>query len=273
MAFRMNVKLSPPTVPPPSRTPREDTPDLSMGRWRGVAWLAPLCALIGLLASGGNGGARAAQQDPFSLQRHQMVEQVRHQGVTEDRVLDAMERVPRHLFVPEPLRGEAYSNQPLPIGSEQSISQPYVSALMASLLELDGDEKVLEVGTGSGYDAAVLSRLARQVYTIEIVEELGQRARRTLRQAGFDNVHVRIGDGNHGWPEEAPFDAIILTTAPKEIPPALIDQLVMGGKIVVPLGSFIQSLEVYTKTGDGLVKRRVKPVRLGPMVSEPEGRP
>lgn len=215
--------------------------------------------------------AFGAPQDPYEALRRRMVEeQIRRRGVTDPRVLGAMERVPRHLFVPEAYRDRAYEDHPLPIGEGQTISQPYIVALMSSLVELNGDEKVLEIGTGSGYQAAVLSHLAREVYTIEILEPLGQRARTTLADLGYSNVRVRIGDGYKGWPEEAPFDAIVVTAAPEEIPQALIDQLKVGGKMVIPVGSFFQDLLVITKTHRGIKKRNVIPVRFVPMVGDGE---
>jgi protein-L-isoaspartate(D-aspartate) O-methyltransferase len=208
--------------------------------------------------------------DPFAEDRSQMVQrQILGRGVEAASVLNAMETVPRHFFVPETLRDRAYDDRPQTIGWGQTISQPYIVALMTELLELEGSEKVLEIGTGSGYQAAVLSRLAKEVYTIEILKELGERARGVLEDLGYDNIHYRIGDGYQGWPEEAPFDAIIVTAAPPALPQALVDQLKMGGRLVIPVGVYIQDLEVHTKTADGLEKRKVIPVRFVPMVSEP----
>ena len=211
-----------------------------------------------------------SQSDPFAAERKQMVErQILARGVESAAVLQAMQDVPRHLFVPEQLRDRAYADSPQSIGWGQTISQPYIVALMTELLELDGSERVLEIGTGSGYQAAVLSQLAREVYTIEILEELGKNAESVLDGLGYDNIHFRIGDGYKGWPEAAPFDAIIVTAAPPSLPQALVEQLKMGGRLVIPVGVFIQDLEVHTKTADGLQKRKVIPVRFVPMVSEP----
>lgn len=229
-----------------------------------------LCFVIIGLAFAGGVLAFDPQADPFAADRHQMVRnQILGRGVETSAVLDAMEAVPRHFFVPEQLRDRAYDDRPQSIGWGQTISQPYIVALMTELLELDGSEKVLEIGTGSGYQAAVLSRLAREVYTIEILRELGENAKDVLDGLGYDNIHFRVGDGYQGWPEEAPFDAIIVTAAPPSLPQALVDQLKMGGRLVIPVGVYIQDLEVHTKTRDGLEKRKVIPVRFVPMVSEP----
>ncbi|HVS02936.1 MAG TPA: protein-L-isoaspartate(D-aspartate) O-methyltransferase [Thermoanaerobaculia bacterium] len=211
----------------------------------------------------------AAAQDPFMEQRERMVdEQIRRRGVRGPQVLRAMREVPRHLFVPSETRNQAYEDHPLPIGWGQTISQPYMVALMTELLDLDGDDEVLEIGTGSGYHAAVLSRVAGKVYSIEILGELGLQARSNLERLGYDNVEVRIGDGYQGWPEQAPFDAIILTAAPPKIPQPLIDQLKVGGKMVVPVGSFLQDLLLITRTRRGIEKRTVAPVRFVPMTGE-----
>lgn len=212
----------------------------------------------------------AAQTDPFSLRRHSMVEtQIRGRGITENQVLSAMEEVPRHLFVPETSRPQAYEDVPVTIAPGQTLYQAYLSALLISNLGLSGKEKVLEIGTGSGYDAAILSRLAGQVFTIEIDPEIGQRARKTLRELGYKNVQVRIGDGYRGWPEEAPFDAILLTAAPEHIPEPLFDQLKIGGKMVVAVGRMIQDLKVITKTSaTERDTRKIRPVVMVPMTGE-----
>lgn len=211
----------------------------------------------------------AAQRGGHAEARRQMVEeQIRARGITNPRVLAAMELVHRHLFVPSAVSDQAYEDHPLPIGYGQTISQPYIVALMCDLLDLEGNEKVLEIGTGSGYHSAVLSRLAGDVYTIEIIDSLGRRAAETLRNLGFHNVEVRIGDGYAGWPTEAPFDAIILTAAPPRLPEPLIEQLKVGGRMVVPVGDFLQDLRVITKTKDGLESRNITPVRFVPMTGE-----
>jgi len=193
-------------------------------------------------------------------------EQIAGRGVEDPRVLEAVRRVPRHEFVASRLREQAYDDRPLPIGHGQTISQPYVVAAMTELAAVGPASKVLEVGTGSGYQAAVLAELAGEVFTIEIVEPLAERARETLARLGYTNVHVRHGDGYAGWPEEAPFDAIVVTAAPPEVPPALREQLAVGGRLVVPVGRDWQELEVHTRTEDGWEVREVFPVRFVPMV-------
>jgi protein-L-isoaspartate(D-aspartate) O-methyltransferase len=220
-------------------------------------------------ASGG------ATEEPFAVQRRRMVEeQIKRRGVTDAAVLAAMQKVPRHLFVPVEERAEAYGDHPLPIGLGQTISQPYIVALMASLVEPGKGERVLEIGTGSGYQAAVLSELAREVYSIEIVAELGLRARRTLEELGYDNVEVRIGDGFQGWPDRAPFDAIVVTAAPPRVPEPLLSQLKTGGKLVVPVGDLVQTLVVYSKRRDGGFDRKeIIPVRFVPMTGEVQKTP
>jgi protein-L-isoaspartate(D-aspartate) O-methyltransferase len=213
----------------------------------------------------------AAQNDPAEMarRRREMVEsQIRSRGISDGRVLQAMAEVPRHLFVPAAVRGEAYEDYPLPIGSKQTISQPYIVALMTSLLELDGGERVLEIGTGSGYQAAVLSRIAREVYSVEILEPLSASARRTIGELGYSNIHLRVGDGWAGWKEAAPFDGILVTAAPEKVPQPLLDQLRVGGKLVIPVGSYFQDLLVYTKTATGFEKKNVIPVRFVPMTGE-----
>lgn len=186
-------------------------------------------------------------------------------------VIKAMNRVPRHCFVPPKLKGQAYENQPLPIGYEQTISQPYIVALMTDLLEVTGDDVVLEVGTGSGYQAAVLAELAGRVYTIEIVEPLAEQARDRLEQLGYDNITVRTGDGYAGWKKRAPFDAIMVTAAPDHVPPPLVRQLKPGGRMVIPVGDAfsIQYLMLLEKTPEGEIKtRRISPVRFVPLTGD-----
>ncbi|HIE52022.1 MAG TPA: protein-L-isoaspartate(D-aspartate) O-methyltransferase, partial [Armatimonadetes bacterium] len=172
-------------------------------------------------------------------EREAMVErQIRARGVRDPRVLEAMRQVPRHKFVLPSLQAQAYQDTPLPIGLDQTISQPYMVALMTELLELKGPEKVLEVGTGSGYQAAILAELAEQVYTIERIPELAAAARQRLQELGYHNVTVRVGDGTLGWPEEAPFEAIIVTAGGQTVPPALKEQLAEGGRLVIPVGGY-----------------------------------
>jgi len=196
--------------------------------------------------------------------------QIRQRGVRDARILDAMSTVPRHLFVPPDRRSEAYADHPLPIGFGQTISQPYIVARMCSLLDLQPEDRVLEIGTGSAYHAAVLSRLVREVYTVEIVEPLAERARAVLERLGYDNVRIRVGDGYRGWAEAAPFDAIVLTAAPPKIPQPLLDQLAVGGKLVAPVAG---RLVTITRTEQGLLTEKGDPVRFVPMTGEAqEGR-
>lgn len=210
-----------------------------------------------------------AQADSFERQRSQMVEQqIRQRGISSAGVLSAMSEVPRHLFVDRSHRDRAYDDRALPIGDAQTIPQPYLVALMASLLELDGDEKVLEVGTGSGYQAAILARLASEVFSIEIRDDLGRQAEKTLRELGYENVRVSIGDGYRGLPEAAPFDAILVTAAPRRTPEPLLEQLKVGGRMVIPVGEYFQDLLVITRTADGYEESRVDLVRLEPMTGE-----
>jgi protein-L-isoaspartate(D-aspartate) O-methyltransferase len=187
------------------------------------------------------------------------------------RVLEAIRTVPRHEFVPEAMRAYAYANQPLPIGADQTISQPYIVALMTDLADVGPDSIVLEVGTGSGYQAAILAEIVAHVYTIEIIDVLGRRAAQTLEQLGYDNVTVRIGDGYLGWPELAPFDAIIVTAAPETVPPPLIEQLKVGGKLVIPVGpeDRVQSLQLIEKAPGGAISRTdVLPVAFVPLTRD-----
>ena len=214
--------------------------------------------------------AQTSGQDNFQTQREQMVAtQIRARGVQNDAVLQAMRRVPRHLFVPERERPFAYDDRPLPIGLGQTISQPYIVAYMTDALQLEPSHAVLEIGTGSGYQAAVLGEIARQVYSIEIVPDLADGARLALAQAGYQNVEVRTGNGYLGWPDRAPFDRIIVTAAPPEIPQALVDQLAVGGVMVVPVGTANQEIVIITKTADGVARKRTIEVRFVPMVSPP----
>jgi protein-L-isoaspartate(D-aspartate) O-methyltransferase len=223
--------------------------------------LLPLLVVCGLLL-------RAA--DPYQAQRDWMVsEQIEARGVRRAEVLRAMRATPRHLFVPEPMWPRAYEDSPLPIGYGQTISQPYIVAVMTELLQTDRTQKVLEIGTGSGYQAAVLSPLVKHVYSIEIVPELARSSAELLKNLGLTNVTVRQGDGYLGWPEEAPFERIILTAAPGEIPKTLINQLKAGGKLVAPVGGTVlnQELVVVEKSADGKIRQRsIFPVRFVPMV-------
>ena len=202
----------------------------------------------------------------YARRRQELVNEQLSPEIKDARVLEAMRKVPRHLFVPVELREHAYENRPLPIGEDQTISQPYIVALMTQLLDLRPESKVLEVGTGSGYQAAVLAELCRDVYTIEILEPLATRAAATLRQLGYERIHVRAGDGYLGWPEASPFDGIIVTCAPESIPRPLREQLAEGGRLVIPVGpSGDQELVLVVKEKGELVQRAVIPVRFVPM--------
>jgi len=212
----------------------------------------------------------ATDEDAFAHQRKRMVEeQIAYRGIKDKKVLEVMESVPRHVFVPEENRPYSHHDQPVAIGFGQTISQPYIVAFMTELLQTGAGDVVLEVGTGSGYQTAVLSRLVRQVYTIEIVKDLGEKARLRLKTLGYDNVEVMIGDGYKGWPEHAPFDAIIVTAAAEHIPPPLIDQLKPGGRIVIPVGGVyaVQDLMLITKDASSkVIKESIIPVRFVPLL-------
>lgn len=212
----------------------------------------------------------APVQDRFAAQRNRMVsEDIELRGIHDAAVLKAMRATPRHLFMPENVRAQAYEDRPLPIGHGQTISQPYIVAYMTERLDVRKQHRVLEIGTGSGYQAAILSQLAGEVYSIEIVPELAKRGAETLRGLGYRNVTVREGDGYAGWPEKAPFDRIVLTASPAEIPAALIDQLKPGGRLLGPVGRtvFSQSILIVDKGMDGkTTARSVLPVRFVPMV-------
>jgi len=205
----------------------------------------------------------------FAERRLRMVEtQIIRRGVRDDAVLDAMRTVPRHLFIPDDHASEAYLDGPLPIGRGQTISQPYVVASMTEQLQISSSSRVLEIGTGSGYQCAVLAEIAREVYTIEVVEELHVRARGVLERLYYGNVRFRLGDGNQGWPEAAPFDGIIVTAAAAYIPPALTDQLTDGGRLVIPVATGKyggQDLILMEKTPEGLQPTTLYPVRFVPL--------
>ena len=233
---------------------------------------------LSLLALGGCGGRPAADVHPQETamtddrqaERERMVRtQIEARGVTDPRVLDAMRQVPRHRFVPPAMDGRAYDDTPLPIAAGQTISQPYIVAAMTEAARLEADDVVLEVGTGSGYQAAVLSPLVRHVYSVEVVPELAAHAAALLSELGLRNVTVREGDGYAGWPDHAPFDAIVVTAAPPEIPQALRDQLKVGGRMVVPVGVDDQQLLVIERTADGFDETTLMPVRFVPMVRPP----
>lgn len=199
--------------------------------------------------------------------REEMVQyQIIRRGVVDKKVLDAMRKVERHLFVARKSRLLAYRDHPLAIGYGQTISQPYIVAYMTELAQLKDGDKVLEIGTGSGYQAAVLAEICKEVYTIEIVKPLAESAQKKLKDLGYDNIFVKYGDGYQGWEEHAPFDVIIVTAAPEDVPEKLVEQLRLGGRMVVPIGSIMQQLYVITKTETGVHKQSVLPVRFVPMV-------
>jgi protein-L-isoaspartate(D-aspartate) O-methyltransferase len=215
--------------------------------------------LAALCAAGCKGKMKQEERhDPYEAARERMVaNQLQARDITDERVLAAFRKVPRHAFVPDSYQTSAYGDFPLPIGEGQTISQPYMVAIMTQLLGLKGDEKVLEVGTGSGYQAAILGELAAEVYTIELLPELAESAEKRLDSLGYENVHVKAGDGYLGWPDAAPFDGIIITCAPEKLPQPLVEQLAIGGRLVVPLGPqhTAQMLTIYTKQDTGLAKR------------------
>lgn len=239
-------------------------------RKKGFVVLTSLILFIVLIQC--TNGKTASERNPrgdFKAMREKMVEtQIKARGVKDPRVLSALRKVERHRFVPEEYLNSAYSDQPLPIGLGQTISQPYIVALMTELLQLKGDEKVLEIGTGSGYQAAILGELAKEVYTIEIVVSLASIAKNRLADLGYQNIKVKAGDGYLGWPEAAPFDAIIVTAAPDHIPKPLIEQLREGGRMVVPVGAYTQELKKIIKRSGKIETTDIIPVVFVPMTGE-----
>ncbi len=213
-----------------------------------------------------------AEEKVFVQVRESMIrEQIEARGIKDRRATEAMRKVKRHLFVPMLSRPFAYKDSPLPIGEGQTISQPYIVALMTELLELKGSEKVLEIGAGSGYQAAILAELAKEVYTIEILAPLANKAEKLLKELGYSNVYLRHGDGFLGWPEIAPFDAIIVTCAPEEIPPVLLEQLAESGRLVIPVGADWQELKLVKKINGKIVITNIIPVRFVPMIRDKAG--
>ena len=233
-----------------------------------------LICLFFACSQNGNGKGyqqeKTADQDIYTPKRLAMVErQIQWRGVKDTLVLTAMRKVPRHEFVPANLKQIAYSDRPLPIGENQTISQPYIVALMTEYLGLKGGEKVLEIGTGSGYQAAVLAEIAKQVYSIEIIHSLGIAAKKKLKAMGYKNIHVIIGDGYLGLPDQAPFDCVIVTAAPDHIPQPLIEQLKPGGRMIIPVGNYRQKLILITKLTNGKIKKKsVLPVIFVPMTGK-----
>ena len=216
--------------------------------------------------------AQTDQEETFTLLRDKMVSaQIEARGIRDSRILGVMRRVPRHKFVPGVYKGYAYEDTPLPIGKGQTISQPYIVALMTELLQLKGNERVLEIGTGSGYQAAILAELVKQVYTIEIMPELAARAEKLLKSLGYNNITVKCGDGYLGWEEHAPFDAIIVTCAPEDVPQPLIEQLAEAGRLVIPVGSSSQELVLIQKQNNKIKRRSIIPVRFVPMLNSGDG--
>jgi protein-L-isoaspartate(D-aspartate) O-methyltransferase len=250
--------------------------------------IAPFVAFLALLAPGcgPNGEPEGAPAPPaperapvpeeaFAAKREDMVRRtIEARGVRDEAVLKAMRKVRRHLFVPEKNRERSYADCPLPIGLEQTISQPYVVALMTEALRPKPGQKVLEVGTGSGYQAAVLAEIVGHVYSIEILEPLAETARKRLEELGYENVTVKAGDGYRGWPEHAPFDGILVTAAPDHVPQPLVDQLKVGGLLVIPVGEEgeTQRLERIEKTADGVRRETIELVRFVPMTGEAQER-
>lgn len=214
--------------------------------------------------------AAEADRDKASLRMKMVEEQIERRGITDAQVLKAIRKVPRHLFIPEALRASAYLDHPVPLGWGQTISQPYIVALMAQILEIRKGDKVLEIGTGSGYQAAVLAELGASVYSIEIIPELAPVAKGNLKRAGYPKIKLKVGDGYLGWKEAAPFDAMIVTCAPEDIPSPLVEQLREGGRMVIPVGreNQAQELVLAEKKGMQMVRRSILPVRFVPMLRE-----
>jgi protein-L-isoaspartate(D-aspartate) O-methyltransferase len=239
-------------------------------------------AVVGLILAGGPQAPEvapqpaAAEDAQLAKARQQMLQRdLRGPGrdIKDQRVLEVMGRIARHRFVPKELQAEAYADRPLPIGHEQTISQPYIVALMTQLAQPKPESKALDIGTGSGYQAAVLGELCKEVYSIEIIEPLAKEAKQRLEELGYKNITVRAGDGYRGWPEHAPFDVIIVAAAPDHVPQPLIDQLAPGGRLVIPVGNLFQELILIEKLKDGSVRRESIPgVAFVPMTGEAEKR-
>jgi protein-L-isoaspartate(D-aspartate) O-methyltransferase len=233
-----------------------------------IRWAPGIILLMGLILSPLMSGADMPET-AWAQKRREMVEdQIRARGVKDRRVLEAMRKVERHLFVPSHLRHLAYEDFPLPIGEGQTISQPYIVALMTELLALKGTERILEIGTGSGYQAAILAELVKEVYTIEILEPLAKQSERLFRELNYRNIKVKLGDGFLGWSEFSPFDGIIVTCAPDKIPSPLLEQLAEGGRLVIPVGALRQELKLVRKVKGKIQEEDIIPVRFVPMLRE-----
>lgn len=230
---------------------------------------APLLALFASGCDHHISSTGAAETAERQKERQEMVsEQISARGIKSQRVLEAMRRVPRHEFIPSLFQDSAYDDTPVSIGHGQTISQPYIVAFMTESLDLKPTDKVLEIGTGCGYQSAVLSELSKDVYTIEIVDALGKTAAERLKKLGYKNVHTRVGDGYRGWPEQAPFDAIMVTAAPDHIPKALVAQLAEDGRLIIPVGHDVQNLMLLTKEDGKIVQKMLFPVKFVPMTGE-----
>ncbi len=246
---------------------------VSMGRQAGLmvlVFLLPLISCGSVTLTERITSDDAATQD-FKQERQRLVDQLKAEGISNREVLEAMLKVPRHVFVLPSHRRYSYQNRPLPIGHDQTISQPFIVAYMTEAASIAPGEKVLEIGTGSGYQAAVLAELAKEVYSIEIIPELAEGARSILSKLGYKNVKVKTGNGYEGWTEHAQYDAIVVTAAPDEVPQALVDQLAVKGKMVIPVGTRFQEMVIITRDESGVVERRTIPVQFVPMTGKPKG--
>lgn len=235
---------------------------------QGLLAALPTWAGLGLARFKGNGSGRPTEEE-LARERLRMVEdQIASRGIRDQRILRVLRKVERHRFLPESHWAVAYGDHPLPIGHGQTISQPYIVALMTASLRLKGHEKVLEVGTGSGYQTAVLAEVARQIISLEIVPALAEGARALLQELGYRNVEVHFGDGSQGWPDQAPYDAILVAAAPPQVPRPLLEQLDEGGRLVIPVGVENQVLEIHTRSGERFEIESLAPVRFVPLIGE-----
>ena len=253
-------------------------PDQSNSRSSWKKFLSSM-TILGILSAGSNSCAKEKVPEgaiddekssvlQFQKQNKELVEELKNKGIESKSVLKALESIPRHLFVPEALQNSSYDDNALPIGLKQTISQPYIVAYMTDSLKLEPSDKVLEIGTGSGYQAAVLSKLVKKVYSIELLEPLANRAKKTLKELNIENVEIKTGDGYKGWVENAPYDAIIVTAAPPEVPMRLVEQLKNGGSMIVPVGiKDVQWLVLINKDNDRVRQKQLIPVRFVPMVN------